>query len=45
MYEKKIPEITEARYDYHLPRLAYKDGKLEIIDDYCNGNDSELSSD
>ncbi|KAG8041695.1 hypothetical protein G9C98_006999 [Cotesia typhae] len=42
---KKIPEITEARYDYHLPRLAYKDGKLEIIDDYCNGNDSELSSD
>ncbi|XP_044574820.1 uncharacterized protein MAL13P1.304-like [Cotesia glomerata] len=45
MYENKIPEITEAKYDYHLPRLAYKDGKLEIIDDYCNGNDSELSSD
>ncbi|CAD6227227.1 GSCOCG00006037001-RA-CDS [Cotesia congregata] len=45
MYENKIPEITEARYDYQLPRLAYKDGKLEIIDDYCNGNGSELSSD
>ncbi|XP_053592882.1 uncharacterized protein LOC103577179 isoform X2 [Microplitis demolitor] len=42
LYEVKIPRIMRAKNDNYLPRLIYKDGKIEVIDDYPYERDTKL---
>ncbi|XP_057336268.1 uncharacterized protein LOC130674851 [Microplitis mediator] len=42
LYEVKIPRIMRAKNDNYLPRLIYKNGKIEVIDDYPYERDTKL---